>query len=199
VFSLPKSLAAAAVLGLIPLTTGCSTAPTPYQPYIAEGAPGVHGGYSDQQLAPDRFLVRFHGNEFTSRDQVEGYLLYRAAELTVQSGYDSFVMVNRHTEHDVQTYATPDPFYHPWYGMGYGYWRPDWSYYSYGRGWGYWHPGMGPFWYDTVDIHTIEAFEATAEVKLLKGPPPPGSPEVFDARAVMASLGPSIQLPGQPK
>ena len=179
------------------VVAGCATYPTPYQPYVAEAGPGVHGGYSDQQLAPDRYLVRFHGNEFTARDRVEGYLLYRAAELTVQAGYDSFAMVDRHTEHDVQTYVEPDPFYRPWYGLGHGYWYPDWSYYRYGYGWNSWHPGMGPFWYDTVDVRTIEAFEASAEIKLLRGPPPPDSPRVFDARQVMAQLGATVQLPGR--
>jgi hypothetical protein len=172
----------------------CTTAPTPYQPYIAEAAPGVHGGYSDQRLAPDRYLVRFHGNEFTSRDRVEGYLLYRAAQLTIANGYDSFVMVDRHTEHDVQTYAQPDPLYNPWYGPGYGYWRPEWSYYR-GGIWNSWSPGTGPFWSNSFDVRTIEAFEATAEIAMRKGPPPPDRPRILDARKVLADLGPTIELP----
>ena len=66
-------------------------------------AGGVHGGYSEQRLAPDRYIVKFHGNELTSRDRVEGYLLYRAAEVTTQNGYDWFTVVDRRTEHDVRT------------------------------------------------------------------------------------------------
>jgi hypothetical protein len=58
---------------------------------------------------------------------------------------------------------------------------------------------MGPFWHNRPDVTTVEAFEASAEVKLLKGPPPPERPHVFDARKVIADLGPTIQLPGQPK
>jgi hypothetical protein len=185
----------AAVAVAIAATAGCTTAPTPYQPYVAEGAGGIHGGYSDQRLAPDRYLVRFHGNEFTSRDRVEGFLLYRAAQLTLQNGYDSFVLIDRHTEHDVQTYASPDPLYRPWYGPGYGYWHPDWQYYTMGGGWNYWHPGYGPFWRNTVDLRTVEAFEASAEVKLLKGSPPADRPHVFDARKVLADLGPSVTAP----
>ena len=121
-------LAAAATLALAAAALGgCMTA-TPYQPYVAEGAAGTHGGYSDQQVAPDRYIVKFHGNEMASRDRVEGYMLYRAAELTLQNGYDYFVPIDRHTEHDIQTYVQPDPFYRPWYGGGYGYWRPYWGY-----------------------------------------------------------------------
>ena len=174
---------------------GCMTA-TPYQPYVAEGAAGTHGGYSDQQVAPDRYIVKFHGNEMASRDRVEGYMLYRAAELTLQNGYDYFVPVDRHTEHDVQTYVQPDPFYRPWYGGGFGYWRPYWGYYSRGYGWNYWDPWVGgPFWYDRVDVRTVEAFEATAEILLRKGPIPADDPRAIDARKVIAQLGPTIELP----
>jgi hypothetical protein len=176
-------------------TAACTTAPTPYQPYVPEASAGVHGGYSDQRLASDRFVVRFHGNEFTSRDRVEGYLLYRAAQLTIENGYDSFAIVDRHTEHDVETYVRPDPFYSPWYGNDYGYWHPDWRYYVPGAGWYGWHPGTGPFWRDRTDIVRVEAFEASAEIVLGRGLPSSNEPRVFDARKVMADLGPSLQLP----
>lgn len=182
-------------IALSPLMlAGCMTA-TPYQPYIPEGGPGTHGGFSEQQLAPDRFVVRFHGNEMAPRERVEGYLLYRAAELTLQRGYDWFLPVTRHTEHDVKTYVRPDSFYSPWYG--YPYWRPYWGYYRGGGfGWGYWDPWMGgPFWHNTVDVQTVEAFEATAEIIMNKGPIPMDEPSAMDARAVLAKLAPTIELP----
>ena len=185
----------APVSSLALLVAACTTA-TPYQPYLPEGASGVHGGYSDRQISPDRYLVRFHGNELTSRDRVEGYLLYRAAELTVQNGYDWFTMVERHTEHDSRTYVRPDPLYRPWYGPGYDYWRPDWHYYRRSHGWGYWHPGLGdPFWADHLDMTTVESFEATAELVMHKAPPPATGQRAFDARKIMTDLGPTIQLP----
>ena len=184
-----------ALLAFIPLA-GCTTA-TPYQPYRAELGGGVHGGFSEQRIAPDRFLVRFHGNEFTSRDRVEGYLLYRAAELTLQNGGDWFLIADRRTEHDVQTYVRPDPLYRPWYGPAYGYWNPYWRYYRRGVGWGSWYPGYGdPFWADRVDVSSVESFEAAADILLRRGSPPPSEPRAFDARKVMADLGPTIQRPG---
>lgn len=99
-----RNTAAAAFAILLAALVGCTTA-TPYQPYRPESVGGVHGGYSEQRLAPDRYLVRFHGNELTSRDRVEGYMLYRAAELAVHNSFDSFQIVERHTEHDVETYV----------------------------------------------------------------------------------------------
>ncbi|HEU4499357.1 MAG TPA: hypothetical protein VFR60_08475 [Sphingomicrobium sp.] len=181
----------AALIGTLALFAslgGCTTTPTPYQPYRAEGAGGVHGGYSDQRLAPNRFLVRFHGNEFTSRGRVETYLLYRAAELTIANGYDWFVVAGRHTEHDVETYVRQ-----PLLGA---YWQPNWRYYRSGVGWDVWYPGYGrPFWADTIDVTTVEAFEVEAEILLEKGTPPSAGQKAIDARRIMAEIGPSIQLP----
>lgn len=190
-----RLLCASAAAAVVLVAASCTSA-TPYQPYRPEFAGGVHGGFSEQRLAPDRFLVRFHGNELTSRDRVEGYLLYRAAELTVQNGHDWFAIIDRHTEHDVETHVRPDPFYRPWYGPGYGYWHPEWRYYRRGYGWGVWHPGVsGPFWADRVDVSTVESFEATAEIVMHNGPVPAADQRTFDARRVLTDLGPTIVLP----
>jgi hypothetical protein len=168
----------------------CTTTPTPYQPYRAESAGGIHGGYSDQSLAPNRYRVRFHGNELTSRERVETYLLYRAAELTVANGYDWFSIVDRHTEHDVETYVRRSPW------GAYGHWDPLWRYHRYGYGWDVWYPGYGwPFWADTIDVTTVEAFEVEAEITLEKGPTPNGNPNALDARRIMADLAHAIALP----
>lgn len=182
-------------LALLSSVAGCMTA-TPYQPYRGELAGKTHGGYSEQRLAADRYRVRFHGNETTPRDRVEGYMLYRAAELTLQQGFDWFVIVDRHTEHDVATYVRPDPFYRPWYGPEYGYWRPHWRYYRPGYGWDVWHPELGgPFWRDGADVTMTQSFEAEAEIVLGRGPVPPGEVRAFDARKVIADLEPSLERP----
>jgi hypothetical protein len=53
----------------------------------------------------------------------------------------------------------------------------------------------GPFWSSGLNVQTVEAFEATAEITMHKGPAPTGEPSAIDARAVMAKLGPTIELP----
>jgi len=178
-------------LGL--LVAGCTTAPpTPYQPYRAHSAGGIHGGYSEQQLAPDRYLVRFHGNSLSSRDRVEGYMLYRAAELTVQHGFDWFKVLDRNTEHNVRTIVRPDTLYRPWYGQGYGAWRPNWDLYMPGHGWSY---GADLSAHQEFDVRHIEAFEATAEIQMEKAPMPLNDPAAIDAHKVLADLGPTIERP----
>lgn len=188
-----KPAALAAVLLLAAGLTACATA-TPYQPNI----PGqsVKGGFSEIRLEADRFRVTFTGNSLTSRETVEGYLLYRAAELTLQQGFDWFEIVDRQTDRNVRTYIEPDPMYRPWYGPGFGYWRPHWRYYGAGFGWRTWDPFWGdPFWADRVDVRTVERFEATAEIVMRKGAKPQGEPRAFDARSVVDNLGPRIQRP----
>ena len=188
-----KSLMIAALAGTM-LVAGCVTA-TPYQPYRDEVASGVHGGYSDERIGEDTFRVRFHGNDFASRDRVEGYMLYRAAELTLQNGGDWFLIVGRHTEHDKRTYVEPDPLYDPYYGPAYGWWQPHWRY-SIDGTWVVWHPEYSRrFWTNDVNIRTVDSFEAEAEIVIRKGAIPAGEVRAFDARKVMADLGPTIERP----
>jgi hypothetical protein len=54
-------------------------------------------GYSEMQLEPNRVRVSYNGDTLTARETVETYLLYRAAETTLQRGFDYFVV----TAHDV--------------------------------------------------------------------------------------------------
>jgi len=191
-----KSAALVAAVALSALLSACAT-PTPYQPNIPGQA--TSGGYSEVKLEPNRWRVTFAGNSLTSRETVEGYLLYRAAELTVQQGYDWFSIVDRSTQRHAQTYVEPDPLYHPWYGPRYGFWRPSWRYYGGGFGWRSWDPMWGdPFWADRLDVQTVEKFEAGAEVFMGHGAKPADDQRAFDARAVIANLQPRIQYP-QPK
>ncbi len=188
-----KTAAIAATVSLALGLAACETA-TPYQP-LQHGA-STSGGFSDQRLDADHVRVSFQGNTLTSRATVESYLLYRAAELTVAQGFDWFETVDRHTDRDKRTYVDPEPFYGPGYGFGYGYgfWRPSWRYYGGGFGWRSWDPYWGgPFWGDTGQVQTVEKFQATAEIVMHHGAKPNGVPQAFDARGVMANLGPTIQ------
>lgn len=191
-----KSVVAAAALALAAGLAACAT-PTPYQPNLK--GTSTSGGYSDLKLENDRYRVTFAGNSLTSRETVEAYLLFRAAELTVQSGYDWFAVVDRETDRKTQTYVDQDPFYRPWYGS-YGFWRPSWRYYGRGFGWRSWDPFFGdPFWADRIDVRTVDRFEASAEIVMNKGPKPEGDIRAFDARGVIENLRPRIQYPAPPK
>lgn len=190
-----KSAVLAAVATLAVVLTACSTA-TPYQPNIRGNA--VSGGYSEVRVEPNRFRVTFAGNSLTSRETVEGSLLYRAAELTLAQGYDWFAIVDRRTDQKTRTYI--EPTFGPGYGYGYGYgaWAPYWRYHGAGYGWRTWDPYWGgPFWGDSYDVRTIDRFEATAEIQMNRGPKPATDPAAFDARSVVENLGPMMVRPVQ--
>jgi len=177
---------AAAPLAALLLLSGCAT-PTPYQP-LQRGTQ-VSGGYSEQQIEENRFRVSFVGNSFTSRERVENYLLYRAAELTLAAGFDGFTMVQRAVDPNVRTTVRRDPF---WPGR-WGYWGPSWRYWHRGY-WGYWDPwGPDPFWADRVDVDTVTRYEASAEIVMFRGRRE--DPASFDARQVVENLRPTIELP----
>jgi len=178
------------------LVAGCATETT-YRP--ATGLGFSRTGYSDRQIEPNRFLVSFAGNSVTSRDTVERYLFFRAAELTLQNGYDYFVMADRDTDRQSRTYSTGGGFGGPGWGYGGfgGYWGPRWNYYGRGFGWRSYDPfwgGFGP-WGNNFDVRTIDRFEATAEIVMRKGPIPRDNIRAFDARKVVDTVGPSIVLP----
>lgn len=189
-------MTASAALGALALAlAGCAASTTPYQP--ASRSTAVSGGYTETRLAEGRYLVTFAGNRFTSRERVEAALLYRAAELSVQQGYDWFVIHDREVERQVERQVRPDPLYDPWFIRDLGPWRPYWRYYGPGTGWRNWYPYYGdPFWTSHIDVETIERFEASAEIAMGRGSMPMGNGRAFDARAVMARLGPEVLKPG---
>lgn len=184
--------AAASLLALG--VAACQVSPTPYQPATAGSrAVDARYGYSDQQIEPDRFRVTFAGNSYTGRETVERYLLYRAAQLTVERGFDHFILADRDTDKKTRTYVD-----RPFGGYaGFGYWSPYWRYYGAGFGWRGWNPYFGdPFFDRTIDVRTVERYEAVAEIVLGRGAKPQNV-RAFDARAVLQSLGPSVVAPAQ--
>ncbi|GAB3381862.1 hypothetical protein NCG89_05400 [Spongiibacter taiwanensis] len=55
-------------------------------------------GYTETALGKDRYRITFNGNSATDKETVNDYALLRAAELTLQEGYDWFHLVNRDSE-----------------------------------------------------------------------------------------------------
>jgi hypothetical protein len=174
---------------------GCATE-TAYRP--ATGTGFYRTGYSDTRIEPNRYRVTFSGNSVTDRDVVERYLLFRAAELTVQNGYDYFVMADRDTDRQQRVYSTPNGFGPGFGAWGGGLWGPRWGFY--GRGFGYraWDPFWGgPWggWGGGVDVRSVDRFEASAEIVMFKGTPEPGNVRAFNARSVVDTIGPTVKLP----
>ena len=158
------------VAGLCLLTlAGCVAMPAPYAPR----GPGESTGYTDRELAPNRYRITFTGNSSTPREQVEDYLLLRAAEVTLAAGYSHFLFDTRDTKADTRITAfpqTPRPYF--------GYWsfRPRWGY--------------DPFGPD-VDIIATTRYEAYAEIVLMNDAEAAREPRAVDARAVLQHITPA--------
>jgi len=75
--------AAAAIAAWAAMFSGCLA--TPYQP------DGIGGGYSESRIDASTETVSFRANSQTPKRVVEGYLLYRCAEVTRNAGFDYFV------------------------------------------------------------------------------------------------------------
>ena len=61
------------------MAAACQT-PTPYGPAVSPNG----DGYTTQQIESNRFRVSFKGNSLTTRQTVDTYMLYRAAEVTLE-------------------------------------------------------------------------------------------------------------------
>lgn len=178
-------------LAALALLSACATA-TPYQP----SATATGYGYSEQQIEPNRARVSFRGNAITDREQVETYLLFRAAELTVEKGFDYFVVANRDTDARTRRYVERDPFY-PRFRPVYWYYSPRW-------GWrAYYDPFFDPF-YDPFDFwghrqtYEVTRYEAVAEIAMFAGAKPSGNEDAYDAREVIANLQAQVVRPPAP-
>jgi hypothetical protein len=166
-------LALAAALAL----AACAT-PTPYQP-----AQSGREGYTERRIENDRFMISFQGNSLTERNTVEAYLLYRAAELTLDSGYDYFMVLNRDVDQKSRYLSSG--------GTSYPGFRPSYYWYHPRRGW---YPYFDPFWDDTT-YREVTAYEARAEVVMRRGAKPDNDPQAFDARQVKQNLEGQIRRP----
>jgi hypothetical protein len=147
----------AVAVAVLMVAAGCTT-PAVYGPRQEQSATG----YSDTQLASNRWRVTFTGNSATKRETVENYLLRRAAEVTLAAGHRWFVFDNRDTE----TQTT----YHSmvWPGLRRG-----------------WYRG----WYDDdMTSRPITSYEAYAEIVLLKDDQAKNEPRALDAQDVIEHL-----------
>jgi hypothetical protein len=143
---------------------GCAT-PTVYQ-----AAPnGAAGGYSEVRIEPGRYRVTFRGGAGAPAAQVSDYVLLRAAEITLAAGDDWFRVVDRMGERERGSGGSVS------IGGGGG---------SFGRGGGI---GLGAG--VSFPLGGGPAITRSLEILLGKGPAPAGV-DAYDARAVLAQIGP---------
>lgn len=140
------------------LLAGCAT------PYTSDG---LIGGFSEKQLEPEVWRVTFAGNGYTTPETAQTYWLYRAANLTLDNGYDGFQILSNinlvrgyGSQHEpVMLAAGAAPIFIPMY-------TPDVP-----------HPSL------------------EADIRLLKLPFTPVPDKLFNAAVLKAQLDPIVNGP----
>jgi len=146
---------ALAAVFVVSLLSACATGPD----YKPRGVGGV--GYSEQQLAPNRFMVSFSGSSAIPQSAVQSYLMRRAAEVTLQAGYTHFMVGTPNVDSRTHYEFIGDMFLH----------GPD-----YARRAGL--PLTYPNWPET-------RYAVSAEVTMLRPEEAGGNPQAIDARSFL--------------
>lgn len=149
--------------------------PTPYQPSL-DGY-----GYSETKLQNNRYRVAFAGNSLTRRQTVEDYLLYRAAELTLTSGFQKFELETKDTEEKTWYRTSFNDFY------GHGFYHHSF------------HHFHDPFYqpYRDYSVRPVRQYSAYADILMLSGKKS-GSERAFDANEIVRNLGSKVVRPAPP-
>lgn len=143
---------------------------TLYQPATDEH------GYAEQQLEENRYRVTFSGNSLTSRETVENYLLFRSAQITLECGYDCFVVVEKDIERSVTHHLSVTGF-----GGHHGFHS-------------FHHPhGFGGFGSTTTWPRI--SYTALANIVMRKGDKPSENSHAYDARELVTRLESTVRRP----
>jgi len=159
-----RLLIAAVILASV---AGCAT---PYGKY------GIAGGYKDSRIDENTFSISVDTNGYTSQQTTSMHGLYRASELTVENGFDYFVIVEGARNSTSMTIAMPGTSTSNTTVNVYGST-------AYGRTTTHSSP--------TTYIPVVFP-NSTLVIKTYKGAKPEGVPNAYDARSVMKYLAPQI-------
>lgn len=100
--TLTKQFSRTATAAGLALVMAACASQTPYQAAERKGAPG----YYETIVTKDRYRITFKGNSITDRETVRDYAMLRAAEVTMEHGFDWFETVDKETDKDTRTTTT---------------------------------------------------------------------------------------------
>lgn len=150
-----------------------SACATPYGKY------GIAGGYTDSRIDENTFSISVDTNGFTNQQTTSMHGLYRAAELTVENGYDFFVIVSDAQNPAGMSMAMPG--------------SSNTTINSYGS------RATATTTYTPGAIVPVVFPNSSLTIKSFKGSKPTDNPRAYDARSVMTYLGPQIGVGGSKK
>jgi hypothetical protein len=181
-------------LWLISGIVGCAAlaAAQEHPPMAPAAGPGV---FTVKPSGSGAFKLVVTGHTFTSRGNIEKYLAYRAARLTVEQGGEWFTFTEDRGQGETAEPAPARDPEAPRYSFRMKYFRPVWRYKTNGSAeWTRWSPFSGePFL--SADPKTITDFEVSAEIVVRKGPMDDADPLAFEAWAVSDLLVNQVSPP----
>ena len=151
-------------------------------PMVPPAAPGV---FTMTKKGATGFHLVLKGHAFTSRSDIEKYLAWRAADLTLQQHGTWFTFSEIRAKGDTVPVPKRDPE-----GLRYSFrmanFLPVWRYKMAGSpAWQSWSPFTGAaFFADGKDPKKITDFEVSADIVLHKGPMDDADPLAYEAGAV---------------
>lgn len=157
-----------AALAMALVVSACATGGLYHAASSARGT-----GYSEQRLETDRWRVTFVGGDSTPAGVVQDYALLRAAELTMNMGYQWFTVVGRSTVAQDSGYG---PRFSGLYGPPCGVFGCRSTLY-------------GGFWYDDFDDNRLAA---SLDIVMGKGAKP-SDPSAYDAKDVANTIRSSLR------
>jgi hypothetical protein len=165
-----------------PAAPATAAKPTENPPMVPPAAPGV---FTMQKKGANGFHLVVTAHQFTSRSDIEKYLAYRAADLTLQQHGTWFSFVEARSKASTVPVPKRDPTALR-YSFRMEYWRPVWRYKLAGDpAWKSWSPFTGiAFFADGKDPKTITDYEVSAEIAIHKNQMDDADPLGFEAGAV---------------
>jgi hypothetical protein len=157
---------------------------------VPEAGPGV---FTAKPAGPGAYELVVSGRAFTSREEIERYLAYRAARWTVDKGGQWFTL--RESRGPGET-AAPAPSRDPTgarYSFRMKYFRPVWRYKGPGA-WVRWSPFAGtPF--PAAEAKAGGEFAVSATIVVHTGPMDDADPLAFEAWALSDLLVNQVSPP----
>ena len=165
--------AAIIILAASALITGCATGPTSYGPATSGGL-----GYGSQKIQNDRFQVSFTGK---TAEEARTLVLLRAAELTLDNGYDHFKVIGSDTRGDRGGRSPISSSVGV--GVGSGGFRGTRT-----------NVGIGLGVADVAQALSGDRVTASMEIITRNGSVS-NDPSIYDAKSIVASIRPSVYTP----
>jgi hypothetical protein len=167
------------ILALALLLAACA-GPTRYHPRTLDGE-----GYSQVQLKPNQYEVSYTANSLTRRTKVKQFLLYRAAEISLETHHDNFIVLDQDSELSDLPLSREE--------RGLRYRHHDFEHHHL-----WFSKGISSEEFETSTLSFSPAELYTASIMILvyshaDQPTTTGKP--FNARNVIELLGPSVSRP----